>query len=186
MVLTLFLVALGASAALGFVHEFTKDAITKAEAAKLDLAIKRVVPEFDNEPGKNSFERPAAGGEKLTFYVATKAEDTVGYAIESFSKNAFGGLLRVLVGLDTDGKIVDVAVLEHKETPGLGTKMVEEPFKSQFRGIPSTIEKLDVTKNGGTIDAITASTITSVAYCEAVKTAFDAYNALDSKEGGKK
>jgi electron transport complex protein RnfG len=106
MLLTLFLVTLLASAALGFVSELTKDAIATAESAKKSLAIKRVVPDFNNDPGDSYFRVPAeTTGDTLTFYVATMNSDTVGYAIETYSKKAFGGLLRLLVGLEPDGTI---------------------------------------------------------------------------------
>ncbi len=176
MVLTLFLVTLGASAALGYVYQLTKPDIDKAESAKKSLAIQRVVPEFDNVPGDEFFKVPAeSAGDTLIFYVAKNGADTVGFAIESFSKNAFGGLLRLLVGLNPDGTINNIAVLEHKETPGLGTKMTQEKFASQFPGKNPEEFNLKVTKDGGQIDAITASTITSRAYCEAVQRAFEAY-----------
>ncbi|MBN1951619.1 MAG: RnfABCDGE type electron transport complex subunit G [Bacteroidales bacterium] len=187
MVLTLFLVALGASAAMGFVYELTRDGIAKAEAAKLDLAIKRVVPEFTNEPGKEFFKLTDTDGENLVFYIAKSDQDTIGYAIETYSKNAFGGMLRLLVGLRPDGTIHGVAVLEHKETPGLGTKMTEEPFQSQFPGKKYPPEvTVSVTKDRGDIDAITASTITSRAYCEAVDKAIKAFYSLNSDKGGAK
>lgn len=183
MVLTLFLVTLGASGALGYVYELTKDAIADAEAAKKNLAIKRVLPEFNNQPNTEFFKVAAeTPGDTLYFYVGKMDNDTVGYAIESYSKNAFAGMLKILAGFTPDGKISSVAVLDHKETPGLGTKMTESPFKDQFLGKDPAVFNLKVTKDGGEVDAITASTITSRAYSEAVQRAYDALQ----KEGGKK
>lgn len=176
MALTLFLITLGAGAALGFVYENTKDAIALAEENKLNLAIERVVPEFDNEPGKEKIAFPSdIAGDSIYFYLAKKDNEVVGYAIESFSKNAFAGLLRILAGFTPDGKIINIAVIEHKETPGLGTKMTEPKFADQFVDKNPSELNLKVTKDGGDIDAITASTITSRAYCEAVQRA---YNSL--------
>ena len=184
MVLTLFLVTLAASGALGYVYELTKDAIAEAEAAKKNLAIKRVLPEFNNKPNEEFFKVPTeTPGDTLYFYIGKMDNDTVGYAIESYSKNAFAGLLKVLAGFTPDGKIKSIAVLAHKETPGLGTKMTESPFKDQFPGKNPAEFKLQVSKDGGEVDAITASTITSRAYCEAVQRAYDALQK--EKEGGK-
>lgn len=181
MVLTLFLVTLGASGALGYVYELTKDTIAEAEAAKKNLAIKRVLPEFDNKPNEEFFKVPTESeGDTLYFYVGKMGDDTIGYAIETFSKNAFSGMLKVLAGFTPDGEINSIAVLEHKETPGLGTKMTESPFKDQFLGKDPATYSLKVVKDGGQVDAITASTITSRAYCEAVQRAYD---ALKEEEG---
>lgn len=185
MVLTLFLVTLGASAALGYVYQLTKEDIAKAEAKKKILAIKRVVPEYDNIPSEEFFKIPLKSkGDTIVFYVAKSGKDTVGYAVETFSKNAFSGMLKILVGLQPDGTIYNIAVLEHKETPGLGTKMTEEKFSSQFPGKNPEKFDLKVTKDGGKIDAITASTITSRAYCEAAQRAFDTYKAQMAEKGG--
>ena len=181
MVLTLFLVTLGASGALGYVYELTKDAIAEAEAAKKNLAITRVLPEFNNKPNESIIKVEAAPGDTLVFYVGILDKDTVGYAIESYSKNAFAGYLGILAGFTPEGIIQSVAVLEHKETPGLGTKMTESPFKDQFLGKDPAEFNLKVTKDGGDVDAITASTITSRAYGEAVQRAYD---ALQKEKGG--
>jgi Na+-translocating ferredoxin:NAD+ oxidoreductase subunit G len=182
MVLTLFLVTLGASGAMGYVYELTKDAISEAEAAKKNLAIKRVLPDFNNQPNQE-FTKVASEipGDTLYFYIGKMDSDTVGYAIESFSKNAFAGLLKILVGFTPDGIIKSIAVLDHKETPGLGAKITQPDFSNQFLGKNPAEFNLKVSKDGGKVDAITASTITSRAYCEAVQRAYD---ALQKEQGG--
>ncbi len=184
MALTLFLVTLVAAAALGFVFEKTKGPIAIAEAKKLNSAIERVAPKFDNIPAneKVTFSSDIEG-DSIHFYIARKyvrAEDStitdstiVGYAIESFSKNAFAGKLRLLAGFTLEGKIKNIAVLEHKETPGLGTKMTEPKFANQFLGKDPKVFSLKVKKDDGEVQAITASTITSRAYCEAVQRAYN-------------
>lgn len=187
MVLTLFLVTLCAAAALGFVYEKTKGAIEAAEDNKLNLAIKRVVPEFNNEPSKEKVAFPSdLAGDSVYFYIARKDSVVVGYAIETFSKNAFSGLLRLLAGFTPDGKIKNIAVLEHKETPGLGAKMTQPGFADQFVGLDPGHTTLKVKKDDGNIDAITASTITSRAYCEAVQRAYNSLIQEYLKKGGKK
>lgn len=190
MIVTLFVVTLCASAALGVVYELTKEDIAKAEALKLELAIKRVVPEFDNVPVEDNFKIPSGTkGDTLIFYVAKKGNDTVGYAIESFSKNAFSGMLKILVGLQPDGTIFNIAVLDHKETPGLGSKMLKSQSKwsEQFNGKNPESFNLKVVKDDGDVDAITASTITSRAYCEAVQKAFNTLKENQAmKKGGQK
>ncbi len=182
MTLTLLVISFVASAALGLVYQSTKEPIAKAQAAKINNAIKAVVPEFNNQPIEESYTTEVDGG-TLTFYPAKKDGQLVGTAVKTFSKNGFAGLIELMVGFLPDGSIYKIAVVYHKETPGLGDKM--DPHKSnfsiQFEGKNPENFKLKVKKDGGDVDAITASTISSRAYCDAVSRA---YNAL--KEGGAK
>lgn len=182
MTLTLLVITLVASAALGLVYQSTKEPIAKAQMSKINSAIEAVVPEFNNQPFEESYKVEVDGGE-LIFYPAKKDGQLVGTAVKTFSKNGFSGLIELMVGFLPDGSINKVAVVSHKETPGLGDKM--EPKKSnfsvQFEGKNPESFKLKVKKDGGDVDAITASTITSRAYCDAVEHAFKAL-----KEGGAK
>ena len=183
MVLTLFLVTLIASAALGYVYELTKDPIAQAKMSKKTEAIKQVVPEFNNIPSDEGFS-VFADGDSLKFYPAKKDGELVGTAIETFTNNGFSGNIKLMVGLLPDGSIYDIAVIERKETPGLGDKMEKKKsnFSEQFKGKNPDNFKIKVTKDGGDVDAITASTISSRAYCDAVLRAYNNY----IKEGGNK
>lgn len=176
MLLTLFLVTLVASAALGTVYELTKDPIAAAKQAKLTNAIKAVVPEFTNSPGEEAFE-VTNDGSVLTFFPAKANGEVVGMAIETFTKNGFSGEIKLMVGFLPDGTIHNIAVLEHKETPGLGDKMEKKKsnWSVQFNGKNPKDFKLIVKKDGGDVDAITASTISSRAYCDAVLRAYNAF-----------
>lgn len=181
MALTLLVITLVASAALGLVYQVTKDPIALAQQAKINNAIKAVLPEFDNQPVEVSYTVKVDDGE-LTFYPATKNGELVGTAVKTFTKKGFSGLIELMVGFLPDGTINKVAVISHKETPGLGDKI--EPSKStfslQFEGKNPENFKLMVKKDGGEVDAITASTITSRAYCDALTRAFN-----ELKKGGK-
>jgi electron transport complex protein RnfG len=90
-----------------------------------------------------------------------------------------------MVGLLPDGSINNISVLEHKETPGLGDKMQKNKssWSEQFNGKNPGSFKLAVTKDGGDVDAITAATISSRAYTDAVKRAYETYQA---NQGGTK
>lgn len=182
MVLTLLVISLVASAALGLVYQSTKEPIAKAQMAKINSAIKAVVPEFNNQPLDESYKIAVDGGE-LIFYPAKNEGQLVGTAVKTFSKNGFAGQIELMVGFLPDGSINKVAVVSHKETPGLGDKMdpKKSNFSIQFEGKNPETFKLKVKKDGGDVDAITASTITSRAYCDAVERAFKAL-----KEGGAK
>ncbi|NHB67148.1 RnfABCDGE type electron transport complex subunit G [Perlabentimonas gracilis] len=183
MTLTLLTVTLLASASLGFVYSFTKGPIEDAQNAKINNAISLVLPEFDNRPSADKFTREVDGG-LLTFYPASMGDDAVGMAIQTFTKNGFSGQIDLMVGILADGTIHAIEVIAHKETPGLGDKMEsgKSDFSVQFQGKHPDEFKLAVTKDGGNVDAITASTISSRAYCEAVQRAYDAF----VKEGGAK
>jgi len=176
MVTTLSIVALLAAGLLGGVYAVTKEPIRLAELAAKNEAIKAVVPEFNNEPSQE-FIKVASAGDSLVLYSATMNGSLVGTAIETFSNNGFSGEIKLMVGFDNSGNIIDVAVVDHAETPGLGDKMeqAKSDFHVQFQGKHPEDFQLSVTKDNGDVDAITASTISSRAYCEAVQRAYDAW-----------
>lgn len=178
MSVTLFAVCLIASAVLGGVYAVTKEPIAAAQLAKINSAIGGVVPEFDNVPSDEKFE-VEVNGKKSVVYPATKGGEAVGYAIEASTSTGFGGNITLMVGFAPDGSIVKTSVISHAETPGLGAKITESEshFVTQFEGKnPADPNfKLSVKKDGGSVDAITASTITSRAFCDAVNTAYLAF-----------
>lgn len=178
MVICLSLVCLVCSALLGGVNLLTKDAIDKAATDKTDKAIALVAPAFDNVPSSEEF-TVSVGGEDMKVYPAKMAGQTVGYAVETFTSKGFGGTIKLMVGFDTEGNIVNTSVLSHSETPGLGSKMTEPKFADQFRGKNPATFKLQVKKNGGDVDAITASTITSMAFCDAMEKAYKAFEQIE-------
>lgn len=180
MVVTLFLVTFIASTALGFVYSITKTPIEAAKLAKKTHAIQQVLPGNIDNPLDNAY-KVAADGDSLTIYPVQENNTLKGYAVETFSNNGYGGTIRLMAGFLPDGTINDVVVIEHKETPGLGDKIdsSKSNWSGQFEGKHPSEFSLEVKKDGGDVDAITASTITSRAYTEAVQRA---YNAI--KEGG--
>ena len=100
------------------------------------------------------------------------------YAIKSTTVG-FGGPLTLMVGITPDGKVYNTSVLSHTETPGLGAKCTtDEHFFTQFKGFDPPERILSVKKDGGDVDAITASTITSRAYSLAVKNAVEAFKTI--------
>lgn len=179
MVLTLLIITGISSLALSGVFEVTKGPIAKAKKEKKERAIKEVIPDFDTISEKMIM--PENGKDSLEFITAYKDSIWTGTAISSYTYQGYSGLIRVMVGFLPDGCIENVAVLEQKETPGLGTKINDEKFKNQFIGKDPRSYKLKVKKDGGDVDAITAATISSRAYCDAVQRAFNAFE----KEGGK-
>ena len=174
MTLCLFSVCLVSSALLAAVYAVTKEPIEVANQAKTNNAIAQVVPEFEGDPVPGTIE---VGGKEYSYYAASKAGQPVGYAITS-SSTGYGGALVLMVGMTADRVVYNTTVLSQSETPGLGAKCVEPDFADQFKSFNPAEKKLSVKKDGGDIDAITASTITSRAYAKAVETAIAVYDAI--------
>ena len=184
MVLTLFAVTLIAAAALGFVNDLTKDAI---EAAKLQAklnAIKSVLPAFEEIKGEYKL-ATQSGQDSLEVYPAYNGDSLVGFAIKSFTNTGFSGYISIMAGIGADGNFTGDEVLEHKETPGLGSKMGvwfrnEKKPKQNVLGRNPKSTKFQVSKDGGEIDAITASTISSRAFLDALNKAYGAFEKTNA------
>ena len=168
MVLVLGLVCLACSAVLGGAYVITKAPIAAAAEAKTQAAVAQVLPHFE------TLEYNADNH----YYTAKDGEAVVGYAIES-TVVGFGGPLSLMVGVTVDGVVYNTSVLSHSETPGLGAKCsTDAKFMDQWRGFDPAVKKLSVKKDGGDVDAITASTITSRAYTLAVENALKTFDTI--------
>ncbi len=179
MVLTLFLVTLIAATALGYVYDLTKEAIEVAKLKAQAEAITKVLPQYQTlgQSFKVEAETP---GDSLEIFPAYNGDEMVGIAIKTFTKKGFSGLISIMAGIDKNGNFSGYEILEHAETPGLGSKMgvwfnnPEKPNQYVIGKNPKTT-KFQVTKDGGEIDAITASTISSRAFLDALLRAYKAY-----------
>ena len=184
MVLALGCICLVCSALLGLVNNMTAEPIAAANLAKTSSAIAAVVPAFDNVPG-DDIQTVVSDGREYKVYVAKSDGKVVGYAIEVLP-TGFGGTIEMLVGFDAStGHIYNTSVISHSETPGLGAHIAdsgEDSFRSQFAGMNPATTTMTVSKDGGDIDAITASTITSRAYTSGVATACKVYKALRGED----
>ncbi len=168
MILSLVVISLIMSAALALVYLTTKEPIEKAARQKEAEAIKQVVPAFDSDPAAGKTEKDG-----MVIYMLSNQNQPVGFAVKSSTEKGFGGHIEIMAGFLPDGSIHNVTVLQHKETPGLGTKMSEPKFSGQFPGKHPSDFSLKVKKDGGQVDAITAATISSRAYCDALQRAYD-------------
>lgn len=184
MLLVLTGVTVISVALLAYVNELTKEPIAKANAKTLSDAVSAVVPGFDNDPIAEK-KMQEVDGVEYAVYPATKAGQYIGAAIEATSMG-FGGELKVLVGFDADGKVIDYFLLSHVETPGLGSKASDwfkKGNKGDITGMNPGETPLTVSKDGGKVDAITASTITSRAFLKAVNAAYAAYAGQNTADG---
>ena len=186
MILVLVSAALLMGGILAWVNHVTEGPIALQAEKTLAAGIKTVM-----------------GGEKLTVvgtdtitiddgkphsYIIHKTQDShkrpLGVAVESTTLG-FGGDLKVLVGFDTEGNITGYTILQHAETPGLGAKAdkwFQEGSKGDIIGKTPAQKPLKVKKDGGDVDAITASTITSRAFLKAVNEAYHAYAMNEKKD----
>ncbi|MEG0795378.1 MAG: RnfABCDGE type electron transport complex subunit G [Odoribacter sp.] len=175
MVVVLFTVTLIASATVGYVNSLTAGPIQAAKQAKQVDAIQQVIPgTFDNDPNADVWEVETPDGGKLEFYPAKKNGELVGTAVKTYTNNGFGGQVWLMVGFNPDETIANYSILEHKETPGLGSKMDQwftKDGKGNVIGKKPGTKGLKVRKDGGDVDAITAATISSRAFLDAVNRA---------------
>lgn len=180
MVLVLFTITLISSAAVGGVYLITKEPIEQAKVAAVNQALMQVLPKYEQTTSQTI----EVATLPIVAHTATVADKTVGYAVESMSKNGFGGTVRLMVGFDTEGTILNINVLEQKETPGLGTKMADEgnPLLTSFKDKNASQINMTVKKDGGDIDALTAATISSRAYAEAVAIAYEAFKVASGAQ----
>ena len=176
MILSLLATTLLAGLLLGYVNELTKGPKAKAKLERKIKALKTVLPTFDNNPVAEIVKvKLQQEADSVEVYPAYKSNKFVGAAVVGFSKKGFSGLVKIMVGFHPDGTINNVAVLEQKETPGLGTKIKDERFLQQYRNINVATFNIKVKKDGGEIDALTGATITTRAFSEAVQMAFDVF-----------
>ena len=176
MSLCLLVICLVCSGLLAGVYALTKEPIDAAAKAKNEAAIKEVLPDAAKaieEERTVEFE-----GASYTYNLAYDEQgNTVGCAI-NVAPVGFGGPISIKVGFDRNGVICNTKVLSQAETPGLGAKCVEPSFSDQFKGWDPVQKNLSVKKDGGDVDAITASTITSRAYADGLALAVKVFNAI--------
>lgn len=170
MLVSLTTIAAVVGGVLAGVNQLTMNPIAESKLKAKTEALGAVLPEFDNSPLSTAKEVTMDGEQApVTVYTATKGSDVSGYAVESWTKDGFSGEIKVMVGFDIEGRVSGFQVIEHAETPGLGAK-ANDWFRDPtgHRSIIGTDHPLTVSKDGGEIDGITAATITSRAFLDAV------------------
>ncbi|MDO9260635.1 MAG: RnfABCDGE type electron transport complex subunit G [Flavobacteriaceae bacterium] len=176
MVAALLLITLIAGFSLGFVNELTLEPIAKSKLDQKVNALKLVLPVFDNNPVAAMILLKVENiKDSIEVYPAFLNNEFVGAAIIGTSEKGFSGLIKLIIGFKPDGTIQNIAVLEQKETPGLGTKIKDAAFINQYKDKNLTVFNAKVKKDGGEIDALTGATITTRAFSEATQMAFDVF-----------
>ena len=183
MFLSLGTICIVAGGVLAAINDITREPIAISKKAKVENALKAVLPDFDNSPSEETYWVNLSEGDSLKVYPAKKNGQPVGFAVESYSMKGFSGEIKVMAGLDTQGILINYKVLEHAETPGLGAKMEEwfrmDKNRQSVLGKNLSNGSLTVTKDKGEIDAITGATISSRAFLDALNRA---YAAVSGKE----
>ena len=192
MVGVLVCVALVMGGILAYVNHVTEGPISQQAEKALSDGIKAVMMSDNIVVTANDTICTTLDNKECIFVVHNTADASgkeLGAAVESTTLG-FGGNLKVLVGFSPEGDILGYTLLEHAETPGLGAKAdtwFQKDGKASIIGKnPST--PLSVSKDGGDVDAITASTITSRAFLKAVNQAYDVYmkKNTDAQTGASK
>ena len=176
MFLSLTAIALVAAAALAALNGVTAEPIAKAQQAKVESAISAVLPPFSRIEDKTV-------DDHVCHIAYNESDECVGAAIEAGNDKGFGGHLQLMVGFDTTGLVYGYKILETHETPGLGAKAdfwFQKDGKGSVIGKEPAKSNLTVSKDGGEIDAITGSTITSRAFLDIVNTAATTYQHLNN------
>lgn len=207
MLLALFVISFVSSGLLGVVYEATKEPIEMAKVQKEESAVRKVLPLEKGGNADAQIKKTVAYVHKksgrllaadslklfdskeldsLMVYHVTADGAYYGAAVKTFTDKGFGGRIVLMAGFRADGSISGTEVLEHKETPGLGTEMSEPAFSEQFIGKNPSDYSLKVKKDGGQVDGITAATISSRAFCDAVQKGYDVWKGMDASSGASK
>lgn len=155
-------ICLMATLVLSATYEITKPRIDREMKKEEDAALKMIAPDADSfsaVKNKNGIE----------YFEAYKKNDVIGYCLKQTAQG-YGGRIRLVIGVTKDGNITGVQILEHYETPGLGSKVAEQPFLRQFNG--KNAAGVEIRRN---IDAITGATISSKAVTDAIRKTVDLF-----------
>lgn len=181
LVVVLGLITFVCALLLGVVNGVTKDKIEQNGIETRNAAMSEIIPdaEFSDVEVPADYASPADKNQPVVsgVYKATLDGADAGYCVEVNPKG-FGGALKMIVGINADGTVAGIKVTEASETPGLGAKaQSDKNWIAQFAGQPAD-GSLAVTKDGGTINAITGATITSRAVTLGVNTAANCVASL--------
>lgn len=158
LALILLLITAVVAGLLGFVNDLTKDKIAENTAKKANAAMQAVLP-------SDSYEKLEVSEEGISeVYKSEK-----GFVVR-LNANGFGGAIDMMVGVSLEGTVTGISVIAHSETASLGAECTRPDWQSQFVGAS---DGLQVTKDGGTIDALTGATVTSRGVVDAVNRAVE-------------
>lgn len=159
LVIVLFIICAVVALLLGMVNSVTADKIAEINEQKTKAAMEEVLM-------ADSYEELSYTGADTQITAVHKAGDA-GYVVQ-LTVSGSQGMISMVVGVDTDGAVTGVSIVNMKETPGLGDKASDPAFRAQFTGSAGDAA---VDKDGGTIAALTGATVTSRAVANGVNAA---------------
>ena len=168
LVIVLALICLVIAALLGIVNSVTKGPIEANTEKTVQESLQVVMPADSYEKLKYTGGDVTTDNGVVVPVVAVYQAGEEGYVVETNSPNGFGGALDMMAGISADGEVTGIAIISHAETSGLGSKATDPEWQAQFKG---ATDMVSVEKDGGSIVAITGSTITSRAVCDGVNAA---------------
>jgi len=179
LVFVLTVICAVSSAMLAAVYNITKEPIALAKEQGKRQAAMNVMPAGLPEPEKKEI---VVGGETNTLFVCNVDGKTVAIAVVGRSKNGYGGLIELMVGMNLKNQqLANYTVVSAKgETPGLGTKIAGDKFKKPLLGRALNSNWI-VKKDGGEVDAVTAATISSRAALECITDAIAKLDLLETR-----
>ncbi|MBE6915596.1 MAG: FMN-binding protein [Ruminococcaceae bacterium] len=176
LVLILSAIAIITGGVLALINEVTKDTIAVQNEQKVQAALSMVLA-ADTYDAVN-LENAQLDGIVTAAYIAKNGDTTLGTCVE-VAPNGFGGPISMIVGVDLNGAITKVAIVNMAETSGIGTKTNDEKFLSQFSGHVEEITASTKTNIGeNEISAITGATVSSKAVTSGVNAALKAVALL--------
>jgi len=182
LVITLTLICVVAAVLLSYVHDLTLKPIATQKRLEKIRALKKVLPVYDNHPDKDTVKIQLKNSRFVEVNLAKKGGKIIAVAFRMVSHKGYGGDIALLMGVDMRGVVTGVEILSMHETPGLGARILEEPFKRQFKGKSLSTTKWAVKKDGGDIDQITGATISPRAVTEAIHRGLEIFSKNISKK----
>ncbi|MFZ5953146.1 MAG: RnfABCDGE type electron transport complex subunit G [Candidatus Rifleibacteriota bacterium] len=178
MGLFLFVVSAVAGILLAITEEITAPRIAENKKALLEQARKEVLPQaavFSQNEFKSN-----EGSAAISYSAGFDQQGNMAGVVLSVYPKGYAGAIEMVVGLSKEGKIAGVKILSQKETPGLGTKLADPVFLEPFKKLVGNKESpiFMVKQDGGDVDAITAATISSRAFCAGIRNSLDAFNLV--------
>jgi len=168
-VIFLTLVMIGSVGLLVLTNEITRDKIAQAKQQAIKEMLSSLFPAMD------SFNYDQASG---TYTILANGEP-IGHAFMAVG-HGYGGPIEILVGIKPDNHALQgIKIISQQETPGLGAKITTPSFLKQFEDLP--VDKIELSRNGGQVDAITGATISSTAVVRAVKEAVERFLKQEGK-----
>lgn len=158
----LTLICIASAASLGALHSLTEEKIEESERRQVNQALSKIFPSSELEEVENNVYKALENGEVVGYAGIARGRGYGGFT---------GGFIKLAVGVNLDGKIREVRIIKQSETPGLGSRITENWFLSQFEGISveNTVENVRLVRDNGKIEAITGATISSSAVVDIVR-----------------